>query len=41
VGQLLDQGIELLPRLAKPTVEDQKGDDFLEYWDDDPEFCGM
>jgi hypothetical protein len=36
--QLLDQGISLLSRMAKPTAEDLENDDFLEYWEDAPEF---
>jgi hypothetical protein len=36
--QLLDQGIVLLTRMAKPTAADRADDDFLEYWDDDPAF---
>jgi hypothetical protein len=36
--QLLDQGIALLSRMAKPTPADRADDDFLEYWDDDPAF---
>ena len=35
--QLLDQGIELLSRMVKPTAEDLDDGDFVEYWDDDPE----
>ncbi len=35
---LLDQGIALLERMAKPRKADLEDDDFLEYWDDDPEF---
>jgi hypothetical protein len=38
LGELLDQGIALLTRMAKPTADDLDDDDFLEYWDDDPEF---
>jgi hypothetical protein len=34
--QLLEEGIELLSRIAKPTDEDLEDNDFLEYWDDDP-----
>jgi hypothetical protein len=36
--QLLEQGIELLSRMAKPSKEDRADDDFLEYWEDDPQF---
>jgi hypothetical protein len=38
LGPLLDRGIELLSRMARPSAEDLEDDDFLEYWDDDPEF---
>ncbi len=36
--ELLDQGMELLSRMARPSKADREDDDFLEYWDDDPEF---
>jgi hypothetical protein len=36
--ELLERGIELLSRIAKPSDEDRDDDDFLEYWDDDPAF---
>ncbi len=36
--QLLEQGIALLSRMAKPSARDLEDDDFLEYWDDDPDF---
>jgi hypothetical protein len=36
--QLLEQGITLLSRMARPTEEDKDDDDFLEYWDDTPAF---
>ena len=36
--ELLDQGIALMTRIAKPSQEDLEDGDFLEYWDDDPEF---
>jgi hypothetical protein len=36
--ELLERGIALLARMAKPSAEDRGDDDFLEYWDDDPDF---
>jgi hypothetical protein len=36
--QLLEQGIALLSRITKPSAEDRNNADFLEYWNDDPEF---
>jgi hypothetical protein len=36
--QLLEQGEALLTRMARPSAEDRQDNDFLEYWDDDPDF---
>jgi hypothetical protein len=38
LAALLDQGIALLSRMARPSKADLANDDFLEYWDDDPDF---
>ncbi len=35
--ELLDQGIALMQRFAKPSAADLADGDFCEYWDDDPE----
>src|SRR5262245_24890778 len=36
LAALLDEGIALLSRMARPSKADLEDDDFLEYWDDDP-----
>jgi hypothetical protein len=38
LATLLDEGIALLSRMARPSKADLEDDDFLEYWDDDPVF---
>ncbi len=38
LANLLEEGINLLSRIAKPTPEDMTDNDFLEYWGDDPAF---
>jgi hypothetical protein len=35
---LLDEGVSLLSRVARPSAADRQDNDFLEYWDDDPDF---
>jgi hypothetical protein len=36
--ELLNQGIGHLSRMVRPSAEDREDNDFLEYWDDDPDF---